>query len=42
MGDDETRVLLVRGEGYVAFTGSKAELGALVAEQLSDVLAPAE
>jgi len=42
MGDDETRVLLVRSEGYVAFTGSKAELGALVAEQLSDVLASAE
>ncbi|QKY21301.1 bifunctional phosphopantothenoylcysteine decarboxylase/phosphopantothenate--cysteine ligase CoaBC [Halolamina sp. CBA1230] len=38
MGGDETRALLVRGEGYVEFTGSKAELGAYVAEELADVL----
>ncbi|WP_053947253.1 bifunctional phosphopantothenoylcysteine decarboxylase/phosphopantothenate--cysteine ligase CoaBC [Halolamina sediminis] len=38
MGDDETRALLVRGEGYAEFTGSKAELGAWVAEELADVL----
>ena len=38
MGGDETRALLVRGEGYAEFTGSKAELGAWVAEELADVL----
>ncbi|WP_049979659.1 bifunctional phosphopantothenoylcysteine decarboxylase/phosphopantothenate--cysteine ligase CoaBC [Halolamina rubra] len=38
MGDDETRALLVRGEGYSEFTGSKPELGAVVAEQLAEVL----
>ncbi|WP_435117441.1 bifunctional phosphopantothenoylcysteine decarboxylase/phosphopantothenate--cysteine ligase CoaBC [Halolamina sp. C58] len=38
MGADETRALLVRGEGYAEFTGSKAELGAYVAEELADVL----
>ncbi|MFW5939270.1 MAG: bifunctional phosphopantothenoylcysteine decarboxylase/phosphopantothenate--cysteine ligase CoaBC, partial [Halolamina sp.] len=38
MGDDETRALLVRDEGYAAFTGSKAELGAWVAEELAAVL----
>jgi phosphopantothenoylcysteine decarboxylase/phosphopantothenate--cysteine ligase len=38
MGDDGTRALLVRGEGYAEFTGSKAELGAWVAEELADVL----
>mgnify|MGYP000114967618 CR=1 FL=1 len=38
MGADETRALLVRGEGYTEFTGSKPELGAWVAEELADVL----
>jgi phosphopantothenoylcysteine decarboxylase/phosphopantothenate--cysteine ligase len=38
MGGDETRALLVRGEGDAEFTGSKAELGAWVAEELAGVL----
>jgi phosphopantothenoylcysteine decarboxylase/phosphopantothenate--cysteine ligase len=38
MGADETRALLVRGDGYSEFGGSKAELGARVAEELAGEL----
>ena len=34
MGEDETRALVVRADGYDSFEGSKAELGARVAEEL--------
>lgn len=38
MGEDETRALLVRADSYSEFSGSKAELGARVAEELAGVL----
>ncbi|GAB7013895.1 bifunctional phosphopantothenoylcysteine decarboxylase/phosphopantothenate--cysteine ligase CoaBC [Halolamina salina] len=41
MGDDETRALLVRDEGYAEFAGSKADLGTRVAEELAEVLGEA-
>ncbi|KAB1196715.1 MULTISPECIES: bifunctional phosphopantothenoylcysteine decarboxylase/phosphopantothenate--cysteine ligase CoaBC [Haloferax] len=38
MGDDETRALVVRGDGTSEFTGSKVGLGARVADELEKEL----
>jgi phosphopantothenoylcysteine decarboxylase/phosphopantothenate--cysteine ligase len=35
MGEEETRALFVRSEDVTSFTGSKADLGARVAEELA-------
>ncbi|PSP73026.1 bifunctional phosphopantothenoylcysteine decarboxylase/phosphopantothenate--cysteine ligase CoaBC [Halobacteriales archaeon QS_3_64_16] len=35
MGEEETRALFVRGDDVTSFTGSKADLGARVAEELA-------
>jgi phosphopantothenoylcysteine decarboxylase/phosphopantothenate--cysteine ligase len=38
MGDERTRAILVTGDGETVVEGSKADLGARVAEQLAAVL----
>jgi phosphopantothenoylcysteine decarboxylase/phosphopantothenate--cysteine ligase len=38
MGEDHTRALLVRGDGYDVVEGTKADLGARVADELAAVL----